>query len=63
MAEKSMSLDFSGKHYIDIASVGTAIATVSGWLPSIAALFSIVWSVVSTYIAVQRWLRDKRGDA
>jgi hypothetical protein len=58
-----MNFDLSGKHYVDVASVVTAFATVSGWLPSIAALFSIAWSIVSTYIAVQRWKKEKRGDA
>lgn len=29
--------------YVDMASVVTAVATVAGWLPKIAALFSIIW--------------------
>jgi hypothetical protein len=34
-----MSLHENRTHFIDAASVGTALATVSGWLPNIAALF------------------------
>jgi chromate transport protein ChrA len=32
------------KTILDWASVGTAIATVAGWLPSIAALLTIIWT-------------------
>ncbi|MDP3909041.1 MAG: hypothetical protein Q8Q14_01500 [Gemmatimonadales bacterium] len=31
------------KTWIDWAAVGTAITTVAGWLPPLAALFSIAW--------------------
>jgi hypothetical protein len=34
------------KHVVDGASVGTVVATIAGWLPEIAALFTIVWTAV-----------------
>jgi hypothetical protein len=36
----------SAKHWIDWAAVGTAFGTVAGWLPQIAALASLVWTVM-----------------
>jgi hypothetical protein len=37
------------KHLIDFASIGTAVATVAGWMPNIAALVSIVWGLIRIY--------------
>jgi chromate transport protein ChrA len=34
------------KHVVDGASVGTVVATLAGWLPAIAALFTIVWTAL-----------------
>ena len=31
------------KHAVDGVSVGTLVATLAGWLPSIASLLTIVW--------------------
>jgi chromate transport protein ChrA len=31
---------------LDTASVGALIATLAGWLPSVAALFTIIWTAV-----------------
>lgn len=49
------------KHVIDAASIGVAFATLVSWLPSIAALLSIVWSAIRIYETktVQGWF--KRG--
>lgn len=46
------------KTAIDIGSVGTALATLAGWLPAIAALFTIVWTAIRIYETktIQRWL-------
>ncbi len=57
-----MNFDVNGKHFIEVASLVNVIATVCGWLPSIAALLSIIWTIVSTYIAIQRWKREKKGE-
>ena len=48
------------KHAIDVLSVATVIGTLANMLPSIAALFSIIWSVIRIYETktVQGWLRS-----
>ncbi len=50
------------KHVIDSASVGVAFATVIRLLPDIAALFSIIWSILRIYEMgiAQRWWRKLR---
>lgn len=30
----------------DVASVGTVVATLAGWLPSVAALLTIIWTAI-----------------
>lgn len=49
------------KHVIDAASVGAAFAALAGWLPSIAAAASLVWTCIRIYETktVQGWLRPK----
>lgn len=37
------------KHSLDIASIGTALATLAGWLPHVAAAASLVWSLIRIY--------------
>lgn len=37
------------KHVIDGASVGTVLATLAGWLPAVAALFTIIWTAIRIY--------------
>lgn len=44
-------------HWLGI--VGTAIATVAGWLPPIAALVSIVWGCLQIYSWFEK--RRRRG--
>lgn len=46
------------KTAIDGATIGTTLATLAGWLPSIAALVSIVWGCIRILETrtVQRWL-------
>ena len=36
----------NAKHIIDTISVGTVIATLTTWLPPIAALLSIIWTAL-----------------
>ena len=49
----------TAKHVLDAASIGVAVATVISWLPSVAALLSIVWSAIRIYETktVQGWLK------
>lgn len=44
-----------GKNWIDWLAVGTAVSTIAGWLPPIAALMSIIW------LGWQMWDRWQRG--
>ena len=37
------------KHVVDAVSIGTVAATLAGILPSIAAIFTIVWTVIRIY--------------
>lgn len=43
---------------LDGASLSLLITTLAGWLPAIAAIFSIAWSVVRLYETetVQCWM-------
>lgn len=45
----TLNLDDHAKTVIDIASVSTVLGTLAGMLPSIAALFSIGWSIIRIY--------------
>lgn len=37
------------KHWVDLASLGTVLATLIGWLPHVAALLSVVWTAIRIY--------------
>jgi len=39
----------SAKQIVDALSFGTVIGTMAGVLPSIAAIFTIVWTVIRIY--------------
>lgn len=49
------------KHIIDLGSVATMAATFAGWLPNIAAAFTIIWTALRIYESktVQRLLGRK----
>lgn len=49
------------KHWADACSITATVATIAGWLPSFAALASLVWTCLRIYETrtVQRWLRSK----
>ena len=55
------NIDEHTKHLIDGVSVATVMGTLMSWLPSIAALFTIIWTAIRIYETktVQGWL--KRG--
>jgi len=52
-------VDEHAKHVIDAVSIGGVIATISGYLPALAALFSIIWTLIRIYETktVQRWIK------
>ena len=45
----------------DGLSVCTVVATLAGWLPAVAALASLIWSLIRIYETdtVQKWLGKK----
>ena len=52
------------KHTVDAISVVTVVGTLMDILPSIAALFTIVWTAIRIYETdtVQYWLGKKGGN-
>jgi len=53
----------TARHVLDVLSVVTVVGTLVEMLPSIAALFTIIWTGIRIYETdtVQRWL-GKGGD-
>jgi hypothetical protein len=52
------------KHVLDAAAAIGAVATIAGWLPAIAALFTIIWTGIriiesETFERVHLWLKSK----
>lgn len=47
------------KNVVDGFSIGTLIGAFIGWLPSIAAVLSIIWTCLRIYETktVQKWIR------
>ena len=54
-------LSDNSKHILDLASFATVLGTLVDMLPSIAALFTIVWTAIRIYETdtVQGWLGKK----
>lgn len=52
------------KHFVDAISIGAVLTTLAGLLPPIAALMSLIWSLIRIYETrtVQRWLKGDRYD-
>lgn len=51
------------KHVIDTASIATAVGTMMQLLPAIAALFTIVWTLIRIYETktIQKLLGKTKG--
>jgi len=49
------------KFTIDVLSVATVLGTIVNVLPAIAAMFTIIWTVIRIYETdtVQRWMGKK----
>lgn len=65
MRDPFNQLDDATKHVVDALSVATVLGTLVEMLPSIAALFTIVWTSIRIYETdtVQRVLGRKKDDA
>lgn len=64
MSEILDSMNESIKHAVDTVSIATVVGTLTHMLPSIAALFSIVWSAIRIYETdtVQGWMKKDDDD-
>jgi len=53
------------KHVVDALSIVTVVGTLVDMLPSIAAVFTIVWTVIRIWETdtVQGWFSSKDDDA
>ncbi len=58
-------IDDGMKHVLDLASITTVVGALMGILPSIAALFTIVWTGIRIYDTktVQSWIKRKNNNA
>ena len=45
----SLNIDEHTKFVIDMASITTVVGTLWGALPALAALFSLIWSLIRIY--------------
>jgi len=52
------------KHVVDGISITTVIGTLAGWLPVVAAFFTLIWTLIRIYETktVQRLLGNKDED-
>jgi hypothetical protein len=57
-------LDEASKHIIDALSLVTVIGTLVDMLPSVAAVFTIVWTAIRIYETktVQGWIRKENAE-
>lgn len=51
------------KYVIDTLSVATVLGTIMSWLPAVAAVFTIIWTLIRIYETktVQGWLGKRNG--
>lgn len=52
------------KHVVDALSILTVLGTLADMLPSVAAVFTIVWTSIRIWETntVQNWVKKLRGD-
>ena len=57
-------MDEHGKAVVDALSIAVVGATIMKWLPTIAAVFSIIWTVIRIYESktVQDWVNRNKAD-
>ena len=61
----SLNIDEHTKFVIDVASITTVVGTLWGALPALAALFSLIWSLIRIYETktVQGWIQKIKNKA
>ncbi len=47
------------RYSADAAAVSVTAATFVGWLPSIAAVLSIIWMTIQIAVTVDKWLHHR----
>jgi hypothetical protein len=54
----------TAKHVVDALSILTVIGTLADMLPSVAAIFTIVWTSIRIWetATVQRWVKKDAVD-
>lgn len=55
----SAHLSENAKHAADALSIMTVVATLAEWLPAVAALASLIWSMIRIWETktVQTWIK------
>jgi len=63
MKDPFINMDDVSKHVVDALSIATVLGTLVDMLPSIAAIFTIVWTAIRIYETktVQGWLGKKNA--
>jgi hypothetical protein len=61
MKDPFINMDEASKYIVDALSFVTVLGTLAEMLPSIAALFTIVWTGIRIYETrtVQKWIGKK----
>ena len=51
------------KHIVDGLSVATVLGALTAWLPPVAALFTIVWTIIRIWETktVQKWFCEPKS--
>ena len=49
MNDPFINMDEASKHIMDVFSIATVLGTLADMLPSIAALFTIIWTGIRIY--------------
>ena len=63
MKDPFINMDEASKYIVDALSFITVLGTLAEMLPSIAALFTIVWTGIRIYETrtVQKWIGKKNA--
>ena len=64
MKDPFINMDEASKYIVDALSFVTVLGTLADMLPSIAALFTIVWTSIRIYETrtVQKWISKKDAE-
>jgi hypothetical protein len=64
MKDPFINMDEASKYVVDALSFVTVLGTLAEMLPSIAALFTIVWTSIRIYDTktIQKWIGKKDAE-